>query len=277
LFYTEYEGEKLSYGYALDEVLFASQSKYQKIEIIKTKAYGRMMIIDGFVMLTDDDEFVYHEMISHVPLCMHNNPKNILIVGGGDGGTVREVAKHKSVEKIVLCEIDGMVVDVARQFFPRVASALDDPRVEIKIGDGISFVAEQQDEFDVIIIDSTDPVGPGEGLFSKDFYRSVSKALKPNGLMVAQSESPWADREFLQKILNNISAGFKHVAPYIAPIPTYPRGLWSWTMAGQSALDHKQYSEDRFEEISEGLNYLTQDTYAGCFALPPFYRKKLFN
>jgi spermidine synthase len=275
LWYSEQEQDHLRVSFRTDAVLFQGKSAFQTVDVIETRAYGRMLVLDGFVMCTDTDEFVYHEMIAHIPALLHKTPKKVVVIGGGDGGTVRELLKHKGIEEIVLCEIDGMVVDVCREFFPRIACGLDDPRVTVRIADGIAYMKELKGEVDIAIIDSTDPIGPGEGLFTGEFYQSVARALRPGGLMVAQSESAWYKREILERIHRNISAGFKHKRSYLGAIPTYPRGLWSWTMAGNEAFDPARFDQGRFDGIAKGLQYLTKERMTGAFDLPPFFREKL--
>lgn len=275
LWFTEQEGENVRTGWKTEGVLFQGKSEFQSVEVIETKAYGRMLILDGCVMCTDVDEFVYHEMIAHVPALIHKNPKKVVVIGGGDGGTVRELLKHKGIEEIVLCEIDGMVVDVCRKFFPKISAGLDDPRVKVKIGDGVAYMKELRESIDIAVIDSTDPIGPGEGLFSGDFYRSVARSLRPGGVMVAQSESPWYGLDILGRIHKNIAAGFKHKRSYIGSIPTYPRGLWSWTMASNSPFNPAEFDKARFAEVQKGLQYLTKERIPAVFELPPFYQAKL--
>lgn len=275
LWFTEQEQDHIRVSWKADDVLFRGQSEYQTVEVINTKAYGRMLILDGCVMITEADEFVYHEMISHIPAVIHKDPRVVVVIGGGDGGTVRELLKHKSIERIVLCEIDGMVVDACRKFFPEVASGLDDPRVEVRIGDGVAYMKELNQEVDIAIIDSTDPIGPGEGLFSGDFYKSVARAMRPGGVMVAQSESPWYTKEMLGRIHRNISAGFAHRRSYIGAIPTYPRGLWSWTMASNTAFNPTQFDQQRFAAVAGDLKYLTPARVSSVFDLPPFYAEKI--
>lgn len=273
--FKEIENGEIEYGYAFQNKLFEDQSKFQDIKVIDTLAYGKMLILDDFVMLTESDEFVYHELIAHIPVCFHKNPEKVVVIGGGDGGTVRELVKHDCVKEVVLCEIDGMVVDVCKKFFPAVAGRLDHPKVDVKVGDGMDYVRGLENEVDLMIIDSTDPVGPGEGLFTGEFYQSVSKALKPDGMMAAQSESPWAEAEFLNRIHNNIRTGFDYVRPYIASVPTYPRGLWSWTLGSHSPIDVDQFDYERFAKVEPELNYLSDAMVRACFELPKFYRKKL--
>lgn len=275
LWYTETERDQISTSWKTTDVLFHGQSEFQKVEVIETLAYGKMLVLDGCVMVTEHDEFVYHEMISHIPACLHKDPKRVVVIGGGDGGTVRELLKHEGIEEIILCEIDEMVVDVCRKHFPQIACGLDDKRVKVKIGDGIAYMKELKGEIDIAIIDSTDPIGPGEGLFTPDFYKSVARALRPGGLMVAQSESPWFPKEMLARIHHNIGAGFANKKSYIGSIPTYPRGLWSWTMAAAEPFNPASLDRKRFAKVQKGLQYLTADRAVGAFDLPPFFQDKI--
>lgn len=275
LWYTEQEQDHLKVSFRTDNVLFRGKSEFQTVDVIETRAYGRMLVLDGFVMCTDTDEFVYHEMIAHIPACIHKDPKRVVVIGGGDGGTVRELLKHPGIEEIVLCEIDGMVIDACRKFFPRIASGLDDPRVKVRVADGLAYVKGLENEVDILIVDSTDPIGPGEGLFTGEFYKNVARALRPGGVMAAQSESPWYKKEFLERIHRNISSGFKHKRSYIGSIPTYPRGLWSWTMAANHDFDPAAFDQKRFASLESSLQYLTKERMTGAFDLPPFFRRKL--
>ncbi len=275
LWFSESELGQVSYQYKIKNVLFSEQSEFQKVEVVDTVAYGKMLVIDGCVMITDVDEFVYHELISHVPACLHKDPKKIVVIGGGDGGTVRELIKHEEVESVTLCEIDQMVIDTSKQFFPDVACALDHPKVTVRVGDGIDYVKSLNDEVDIIIVDSTDPIGPGEGLFTGAFYQSVRRALKSDGVMVAQSESPWYGKDMLGRIQNNIRRGFKNIYPYIGHVPTYPRGMWSWTLASNHEIDPNLFDRDRFRRVSGSLSYLSEGGFGYAFSLPPFFKNKI--
>ena len=277
LWFQEEDDSSLRFGYKVSDVLFRGKSDFQSVDVIETESYGRMLLIDGLVMITDGDEFVYHEMIAHIPALLHKKPKSVVVIGGGDGGTVRELLKHPEIEKIVLCEIDGMVVEAARKYFPEVAGCLDDPRVEVNIGDGIAYLRDHKpDALDLVIIDSTDPIGPGEGLFTAEFYKSVSRALNSSGLMVCQSESPWYGDEIHQKILKNLKGGFRYTRPYVGSVPTYPRGLWSWTLASQDPIDPTSYDKLRFKALpNHEFQYLTEELMTAAFAIPKFFKKKL--
>lgn len=279
LWYFEDYGDDLKAGFKAKNVLFRGKSEFQTVDVIETEAYGRMLLLDGLVMCTDKDEFVYHELISHVPALNHPRPERIVVIGGGDGGTVRELLKHPEVKEIVLCEIDGMVVEASEKYFPAIASGIRDPRVKLNVGDGVAYMKNcAPASLDVVIVDSTDPIGPGEGLFSGDFYKSVARALKPDGVMACQSESPWHDAPILQRIYRNVSAGFQYVYPYIGSIPTYPKGMWSWTMASNKQIDVSKFDRRRFAKIAETqLEYLNEDLMTGVFAIPNFFRKKMMS
>src|SRR5574344_993259 len=195
-YYREITPSGFGIAIKIKDVLFSEQSKYQKVEILDSESsLGKILTLDDLMMATEGDEYFYHEMIAHIPMMNHKCPKNVLVIGGGDGGTVREVLKHKTVEKVVLCEIDEMVVDVSKKYLPTIACKLDDPKVEVVIEDAIKYIKDKKDMFDVILIDSTDPMGPGVGLFTEEFYTNVKESLKKDGIMVAQSESPVANEE----------------------------------------------------------------------------------
>lgn len=272
--FEEDEGGKIRVSFAIDEIVETKQTDFQSLSIMKTKEYGMMMALDDFVMLTEADEFVYHEMISHIPVGFCKNIKNILVVGGGDGGTIRELLKYDSLEKVVLCEIDGAVIEASKKYFPQVSSGFNHPKAEIIVGDGIDFVKNSTNAYDLIIVDSADPVGPGEGLFTEAFYLNVKQALRPDGIVALQSESPWQGEEHLKKIWKNVKAGFEFVTPYLGSIPTYPRGLWSFTIGSNRPLKLSHFDHARFSEVSRGLGYLNDSLIAGCFALPNFVKHR---
>lgn len=271
LWTTEYFKQQMGLAFKTRETLYHAQSEYQTIDIVDTEAYGRLLLLDGAVMTTDRDEFVYHEMISHVPMLSHPNPKRVLVVGGGDGGTVREVVKHPSVESIVLCEIDGLVVDSCKRFFPQIAGQLDNPKVTVRIQDAIAYVAEEARDYDIIIVDSTDPIGPGEGLFTEEFYRNVYKALTPDGIMVAQTESPFVCQAVIQKVYPLYQKIFPIVKMYTGHIPTYPSGFWTWAYCSKQ---HQPVLADanrqRAQAIEATCQYYNAALHDASFVLPNF-------
>lgn len=255
------------------QTLFHGNSPYQAVDVVETTTYGRMLLLDGCVMTTEKDEFIYHEMISHVPLLVHPSPKRVLIIGGGDGGTIREVVKHPEVETVVLCEIDGMVVDACKQYLPSIAAAFNHPAVQVNIGDGVAYMAEKARDFDIIIIDSSDPIGPGEGLFTETFYRNAFKALKPDGIMVAQTESPFLDAELIRKIYPMYHRIFPVVRMYTGQVPTYPGGYWTWAYcAKQYEPDLPQAHQDRVRRIEATCKYYNAALHQAAFVLPNFVK-----
>jgi len=199
-----FDGKAGGLSFYIDEVLYEKQSPYQNIKVVRNAFLGNIMLLDDLVMLTDKDEFFYHDMLVHVPMTCVDNPESVLIVGGGDGGSVREVLKHPGVRRVVLCEIDGMVIEAAREYFPALSSCLDDPRVEVVVTDGIEYVKAHRNEFDCICIDSTDPIGPAVGLFSIEFYGSIRDALTDRGAMSAQTESPAWSLDQVSSIVKNM-------------------------------------------------------------------------
>lgn len=276
LWATETQPNHLRLGFEVTETLFHGQSDFQTVDVVDTKAYGRLLLLDGLVMTTEADEFVYHEHIAHIPMLSHPNPKSVLVIGGGDGGTVREVLKHPSVERVVLCEIDKLVVDASREWLPTIAGALDDPRVECVYADGVAYVANAEPgSFDVILVDSTDPLGPGVGLFTEAFYQSVSRALSANGVMAAQTESPIATPREMQLIYGHLAKVFTHVAPYVATIPTYPGALWSWGYCAKTLQPLASATPERVAAITQTTQWLTAQNLSACLAVPRFVQTLL--
>lgn len=259
----------------IGRTLFKGDSPYQTLEVVETARFGKMMLLDNCIMLTEANEFAYHEMIAHVPLFAHPNPKRVLIIGGGDGGTAREVLKHPTVEECVMVEIDALVVEKSREFFPTVASALDHPKLTLLIEDGVKYIQNNQNAFDVILIDSTDPVGPAEGLFSAEFYRQAYASLKEDGLLSAQAESPYYFQKTQKELFAVLKGIFPYVSMYLSAIPFYPSGTWSFAFASKK---YKEHSNARFEDIrqlEQSLNYFNGEVFRGTFALPNFIKKTI--
>ena len=271
--YTEMSEEGMGISVKVNSTIYHDESDFQTIDIIDTPALGKMLILDGLVMTSDRDEFFYHEMISHIPMNSHPCPKSVLVIGGGDGGTVREVVRHSCVEKVVLCEIDGLVVDACKKHLPNIAGKLDDKRVDIQVRDGVEFMKGKKEEFDIILIDSTDPLGPGVGLFTEEFYTNVKNALKKGGIMVAQSESPFADQKEMKLMYALLKKVFPIVRPYVGPMPTYPGGYWSWAFCSVDVEPLSYVDEKRVEEISKDSKLYNADIHRSVFALPNFVKK----
>ncbi|HBC92813.1 MAG TPA: spermidine synthase, partial [Pelotomaculum sp.] len=208
LWVKEQQTDDLALSCRVSKVLHREKTPFQDMAVVDTLQYGRMLVLDNIIQTTVGDEFVYHEMITHVALNTHPSPKRVLVIGGGDGGSVREIVKHPSIEKVVHCEIDGAVIEVAKKYLPEISCALDNPKVEIIIDDGIKHVRENKQTYDVIVVDSPDPIGPAEGLFSVGFYEDIAAALKDEGIFVAQTESPFLNRDLIQRLFRDIGGIF---------------------------------------------------------------------
>ncbi len=271
LWFTEKQTDNLRMSYRLGSTLITERTEYQELAVVDTLQYGRMLILDDFVMTTEKDEFVYHEMISHVPLFTHPNPKEVLVVGGGDGGVIREVLKHSSVERAVLAEIDPKVIQRSREWLPSISKALDDERCELMVGDGIAHVKEHKKAYDIIISDSTDPIGPAVGLFEEDFYLSCWEALKDDGIFVAQTESPFLHGDLIRQTFQRISSVFPITRLYLATIPTYPGSLWSFTIGSKV---HDPLGDTRLPmAIPIETKYYSPAIHQAAFTLPPFVER----
>ncbi len=267
------------YGIAIETVgekLYSKQSEFQKVEIFKSKGLGNVLTLDDLMMTTTEDEFFYHEMITHIPMNSHPNPKNVLVIGGGDGGTVREVLKHDTVQSVDLCEIDGLVIEASKEFLPTIAGKLDDPRVNIYVEDAIEFIKDKKDCYDVILIDSTDPMGPGVGLFTVDFYTNIKNSLKKGGIVVPQSESPFAQKKEFKNTYILLNKVFDTVLPYTGPVPTYPSGYWSWAFCTNDN-DNSIKDMKRAKKIEEGAKLYNTELHKGVFCVPNFVRKLANN
>lgn len=267
LWYTEFQTPNVGITCKTKKTYHHEKTEFQEMALIETEQFGRMLVLDGTVQTTIVDEFVYHEMISHIPLFTHANPKKALVIGGGDGGAIREILKHPSIEKAVLVEIDGRVVEVCKEHLPEISCALSDPRVEVRIEDGIKYVHEHKNEFDVITVDSTDPVGPAVGLFAIDFYKAIFESLKEDGIFVAQTESPFFHKELIKKVFGDVSSLFPITRLYTCAIPTYPSGFWSFTM-GSKKYDPLKTDISKIPDID--TKYYCPEIHQGAFALPKF-------
>jgi len=277
LWLTEKHSEHAGLTLKVTKTLFAGESEYQRLDIVETPEYGRVLLLDGLVMITERDGFIYHEMLVHPALFTHPHPRRVLIIGGGDGGAIGEILKHESVERAVLCEIDELVIAKAVEFLPDMARDIDgrNPRVEIRPADGVAYLREQRDAFDVILVDSTDPVGPAAGLFEEDFYRLAQGALKEDGILVAQSESPFYQGELQRTLYANLRAVFPIVEMYQAFIPTYPSGMWSFAFAGKSRHPLRDIDRMRIKNRSFATRYYNEDLHVGAFMLPTFVRENI--
>jgi spermidine synthase len=272
------EKHESGYGmrYKVEEVLYSQKSEYQTVDVVKTKGHGKMLLNDGLVMVTERDEFVYHDMITHVPLFTHKNPKNVLVIGGGDGGTAREVLRHENVEKCVMVEIDKCVIDACIEHIPLTSEVLKGhPKLELIVGDGVKYVAETENKFDVIIVDSTDPIGPAAPLFGPEFYSNVKKCLNDGGIVVSQGESPFFNADIQKSMIEVLNGQFENVFLYNFSNLTYPGGLWSFTFASDTANPTSDFDMARFEKENLTFKYYNKELHKSCFVLPNFVKDNL--
>nr|WP_285874038.1 spermidine synthase [Halalkalibacter oceani] len=267
LWFTEKQTERFGITAKIKRTLHTEKTDFQQLDVVETEEFGNMLVLDGMVMTTEKDEFVYHEMVAHVPLFTHPEPKHVLVVGGGDGGVIREVLKHPSVEKATLVEIDGKVIEYSKKYLPSIAGALDDPRVDVQVDDGFMHIAKAENAYDVIMVDSTEPVGPAVKLFEKGFYEGISKALKEDGIFVAQTDNPWFHQELIKNVYRDVQDIFPITRLYTGNIPTYPSGLWTFTI-GSKRHDPLAVEESRFHEID--TKYYTKELHKAAFVLPKF-------
>ena len=241
-------------------------SKFQKIDVYETAKLGKVFLLDDIIMLTEYDEFAYHEMIAHPALHVHPKVKKVLVIGGGDGGTVREILKHSDIQEIHVCEIDEEVISVCKKHFPTLASAFDDPKVKIFFEDGAVFVQERKNEYDLIIVDSSDPIGPAEVLFQEQFYRNMFDALKENGIIVTQSEGMFFDRETIRKLFAFNRNIFPILYYYFTMVPTYPSGTIGFSFCSKKYHPIK----DLYTKKGISTRYYTPDIHKASFILPKF-------
>lgn len=267
LWFTEKQTPVFGITAKIRETLVREQTDFQDLAIIDTEEFGRMLVLDDMVMTTVKDEFVYHEMVAHPALFTHPDPKHVLVVGGGDGGVIREIMKHPKVEKAVLVDIDGKVIEYSKKYLPEIASELDNPRVEVQVNDGYMHIIESKNKYDVIMVDSTEPVGPAAPLFERGFYQGIYEALKDDGIFVAQTDNPWFKADLIQKVNKDVKEIFPIVRVYGANIPTYPSGLWTFTI-GSKTHDPLQVDETQIPEID--TKYYSPRLHKAAFVLPKF-------
>ena len=273
--FEQFEPTGSAIGYRITRKLDEVQSPFQKIEIYESTDWGNLMLIDGAMMLTTRDNFLYHEMISHPALFTHANPEHVVIIGGGDCGTLREVLKHPGVKKAVQCDIDEQVTRMAEKWFPELCDANDDPRAELMFDDGIAYMQNvAPGSLDIVIVDSTDPVGPAEGLFNKAFYASCFRALKDDGILIQQSESPLMQLALIQAMRDEMGkAGFTTFKTLPFPQPCYPTGWWSVTLARKAGGFDFRETDARAKAFK--TKYYTPDLHRGVLVSPPFVAEAL--
>lgn len=270
-------------GLQVTEVLLQKRTKFQEMIVFKSAAWGNVLVLDGIVQITERDECSYQEMMAHLPMFSHRDPRHVLIIGGGDGGILREVCKHKVVEKATMVEIDGDVVETSRKFLPTVSCSLDHPKANLIIGDGVDFAQKASDSsYDVIIVDSSDPVGPNEKLFTKEFYQNAFRILKPGGVMCSQGETLWMEEELIIDMIQNYGKPFASAEYATIHVPTYPTGQLGAFVARKTGYENgstKTTCRTPVRAVPEGmqLKYYSEDMHYAAFALPVFLAQKLYG
>lgn len=278
LWYTENHTDDVQFSIKVDKQLYTDKSDFQRIDIFESREFGKILTLDGYLMVTEKDEYIYHEMITHVPMATNPNIKKVLVVGGGDGGTVRELARYSTIEKIDMVEIDEMVVEACKKYLPSLSCALDDERVTIHYEDGMRFVRNAPDsQYDLIIVDSTDPFGVGEGLFTKEFYGNCCRALTEDGILVNQHESTFYDSyaNSMKRAHSRIKDFFSTALVYQAHIPTYPSGHWLFGFASKKYDPRTDLNAEWWNSLGLVTKYYNTILHTGCFAIPNNVRNTL--
>lgn len=277
--FSEYHTENVRYSIKVDKQLYSKKSEFQRIDIFHSKEMGNILTLDGYLMVTEKDEFIYHEMITHIAIAVNPDITNVLVIGAGDGGTIRELTKYDTIKNIDMVEIDKEVVDACILYLPQTACKLNDLRVNIFFEDGLKFVRTKKHEYDLIIIDSTDPFGPGEGLFTKEFYGNCYKALNNGGIVLNQHESPFYSND--AKAAAKINKRMKQIFPvnllYQAHIPSYPSGHWLFGFSSKSLHPLDDLQADKWNNLHIETKYYNTDLHKGCFALPNYVKELLNN
>ncbi len=270
LWLTENERNHLRISYHLKSVIFEKISRFQHVMIADSYDFGKMLVLDGVVQTTSLDGYIYNEIIAHVPLSLHPHPRNVLVIGGGDCGVAGELCKYREVEQITMVEIDELVVHACKTYLPEISGGMDEKRVKFIYADGVEYVKEVHNRFDVIIIDSSDPVGPAKQLFEPGFYRNVHSALKDDGIMVCQSQSPIFHKDIMRQTYFNIRSLFPHVRLYTSVVPTYPGGIWSFTLGSK-----KPIASGLKHPFDKPAQYVNDEILRSCFHLPQFIKNEL--
>lgn len=277
LWFSEPHTKNVKLSIRVDRQLYTAQSEFQRIDIFESKEFGRFLTLDGYMMMTEKDEFIYHEMIVHPAMAVHPNVRNVLVIGAGDGGVVRELSRYNSIQSIDVVEIDEMVVEACKQYLPQTADSFKDPRVTIYYQDGLRYIRKYEQCYDLIIVDSTDPFGPGEGLFTKEFYGNCYKALREDGIMVNQHESPFYEEDAIamQRAHKRIVESFSISRVYQAHIPTYPSGHWLFGFASKKYHPIQDVRSGEWKALGLKTKYYNSQLHIGAFALPNYVEELL--
>ncbi len=273
----EYFTPDAKFGIKIKEHIVDTASEFQKIDFYDSYEYGRFFTLDGYIMMTERDEFIYHEMIAHLPMAALGGAKRVLIIGGGDGGAVRELCRYGCVERVDMVEIDGLVVELCKKYLPQTACAMEDPRVSLHITDGVAFAAECTEKYDLILVDSTDPIGVGEGLFSSSFYADMNRILAEGGVLINQHESPYyaGDAEQMVRAHKKLKAAFPIAKVYQFHMPTYASGHWLFGFASKTVDPVADIKADWWVAQNIKTKYYNTDLHRGCFCLPSYVKDLL--
>jgi spermidine synthase len=261
----------------VNKVLYHGRSEYQDVLVFESANHGNVLVLDGVIQVTERDEFAYQEMIAHIPLYAHPNPVNVLVIGGGDGGVLREIARHTSVESIVICEIDKDVIEISKKYLPSLARGYEDKRVTVNIMDGSKFMEDHKDSFDVIITDSSDPVGPASVLFETPFYSAMHASLRDGGIVCTQGECMWLHVDLIKPLVNSISRIYTNVEYAYTTIPTYPSGQIGFIVATKGRGECKVPARSPSDEVQKALRYYTSELHQAAFVLPNFAKRAIFE
>ena len=277
LWFTEQHTDDVRFSIHIKEQLYSGKSYYQQIEVFDSYEFGRVLVLDGYIMLTEKDEYIYHEMMVHEPMACNPDIRRVRVIGAGDGGTGRELCRYDSITQIDMVEIDEQVVKVCKEYLPQTACRLEDPRVHIYYEDGLKFVRRVEDTYDLIIVDSTDPFGPGDGLFTKEFYGNCFSALREHGILTNQHESTYYDSytSMVSRTHRRMRSVFPVAMVYQAHIPTYPSGHWLFGLASKIHHPVYDFKPEIWEQLGLETKYYNTQLHTGCFALPNTVREVL--
>lgn len=259
----------------VDRILESIKSDFQRIDVIDSKDFGKLLVLYGSLMVCDNDNNAYNEMITHIPLFVHPKPEKVLIIGGGDCGALTEVMKHPDVKSCIMCEIDKMVVEVSKKYFPYLTDGISDPRAVLKFEDGKKFIEQSKDKYDVIILDLSDPVGPAADLFQKEFHQKVYDCLNDDGILIAQTESPFYNKLTVSSLYKNLKEIFPIAKMYTCFMPIYPSTFWSFGFCSKKYHPQTDFRKEKYDQLQLTTKYYNDDIHFGAFALPQFVKKLL--
>jgi len=275
VWYSELHNHNSGLTLKVKRVLESSDSEFQRIDILENEDFGKLLVLYGSLMVCDNDNNAYNEMIAHVPLFCHPRPQRVLIIGGGDCGALTEVLKHPEVDECVMCEIDEKVVEVSQRHFPRLAAGLADPRARVVYEDGKKYIEESAERFDLVLLDLSDPVGPAADLFQMPFHRKVFERLNDDGIMAAQSESPFYNQQTVKMMYANLRKVFPLVRMYTCFMPIYPSSYWSFAFCSKEIDPIRDFDEARWKKLGLQTRYYNAETHRAAFALPQFVKRLL--